>query len=80
MKATGIKVTRIMLRDRGAVSDISIEGELIIEQDNPAADSLVQHVAESVRVSTLPTSIQDAIQVIQQAAQTRLQQKYNITT
>tara|TARA_Y100000310_G_scaffold328215_1_gene395986 strand:- start:12175 stop:12420 length:246 start_codon:yes stop_codon:yes gene_type:complete len=80
MKATSVKVTRIMLRDRGAVSDISIEGELVIEQDDPMADSLLQPIAESLRVSTLPANIQDAIRVIQAAAQTRLEQKYKLTT
>lgn len=79
MKAVSIKVTRIMLRDRGAVSDISVEGELVIAQDDPTVDSLTQHVAESARVSTLPTAMQDAIRVIQGAAQQRLEQKYPLT-
>lgn len=80
MEVTSVRVTRIMLRDRGAVSDVSIEGEVVIEQDDPTADPLVQHVAESVRVVTLPKVARDAIQALQAAAQARLEQKYPLTT
>lgn len=79
MRASSAKATRIMLRDRGSVSDISIDGEIIIEQDDPTADALIQHVAESVRVSTLPPAAQDAIQRIYGLAQERLAKQYGVS-
>ena len=79
MQVSKVDVTRIMLRDRGTVSEISVDGELIIIQDNPDDDALVQHITEVVRVSTLSPAAQKAIKAIFILCKTRLERQYGVT-
>ena len=73
-----VKVTifRIGLRNRGPSSDISIEGEVIIQPDDPTADPIRQHVPENIRVDSLSQATQDAVAQLMELCQARLESKY----
>lgn len=78
MTPESVSATRIMLRDRGTVSDLTVQGELIIRPDDPEADAMIQPVTESIRISTLPKRVQDAIQLIYAEVQNRLEKQHGV--
>lgn len=78
MHIAKVSIRRIALRERGADSEISIDSELVIIQDDPNADALVQHLGRNVKISTLPEAMQEAIDRLFELCQTRLEQEYNV--
>jgi hypothetical protein len=80
MKSVSVSATRIMLRDRGSVSDLSVQGELVIALDDPDEDAMIQGISENLRVSTLSSEVQAAIQLIYDAVQVRLEKKFGVVS
>ncbi len=80
MTPTAVTVTRIMLRNRGSISQLSIEGELTLTPVDPDDDLMTQHVAEVIKVSELPTVVQQVIQSLLTRSQTRLERKYKVVS
>jgi len=69
-----------MLRDRGSVSELSIEGQLVIEQDNPNEDAMLQSISEVIQVSKLPIAAQEAIQAVFDLCQVRLAREHGVSS
>lgn len=73
-----VNITRIMLRDRGSSSDIAIDGEFIIQPDDPTQAPLRQHHPENIRVDSLPPDIQAHVADLFAALQARLEKQYPV--
>ena len=71
-----IKVNRIMLRDRGSSSEISIESNLIIQPDDPEADAIRQHVPENIQLNTTSPRLQAAVVELFAACQERVNKQH----
>ena len=57
MRVISLKANRIILhRD-----DISIDGSMVIEPDDPTMDMKIQHIPSTSKVSELPAPMQAAI-------------------
>jgi len=78
MHITKVSISRIMLRDRGSASDISIEGDILIQPDDPNSDPIRQHMPENIRVDQLPQGTQDLISELFAACQVRLEHKHPV--
>ena len=57
MRIASVKATRIILTRE----DISIDGVMMIEPDDPAGDMVRQHIPSTSRVDELPAPMQAAI-------------------
>jgi len=69
-----------MLRDRGSASEISIDGEIIIQPDDASADPIRQHIPENIRVDALPPATQKLIADLFEACLTRLERHYPVVS
>lgn len=71
MYVKGVKVSRIMIRDRGGSSEISIDADVLIQPDDAAADAIRQHMPENIRTDTAPARLQAAVAELFAACQER---------
>lgn len=76
MRIIKVNVSRITLRNRGSASEIAIDGELIIQPDDPEADSIRQHMPENVRVDSLPAATQTLVANLFKVCQARLERQH----
>jgi len=79
MHVTKVNILRIMLRDRGNASELSIDSELIIQPDDPAADAIRQHNPESVKLDTLSPRLQAAVAELLAACYERVSKQHPIS-
>ena len=76
MHITKVHISRISIRDRGSVSEVAIDGEILIQPDNPNMDVIRQSVPENIRVDMLPVEIQTHIWALIASCQSRLEAQY----
>ncbi len=60
MHKINVVVNRIVIRNRGDVSDMSINAHVLIQPDDSGEDVIRHAVPEDILVSELPKQVQDA--------------------
>lgn len=79
MYKSGLNITRIMLRNRGPATEVSINMDVLTTIDDAEESVERRHVPEVIQSDELPKNIQNAISLVFELLTTRANVQQGIT-